>query len=198
MHTLNSFFLTVLLLTLFQCSSTIISTEGLTIANSTNILETNGGWWEVEKTSDSVFDAFKDANIFLRTTDLDESKIHSCYEYKVLNQKSEITSTDTFCYPSIVVTGHRKCSTSALYHLLTQYPNAVHNQINVKENCAFIGDRSIIQYFDSLPRNVEAGEIIIDGCIDLKGNIKMRKLLRQPNAFYLVRVIGIFNVLIVL
>lgn len=49
-----------------------------------------------------------------------------------------------------------------------------------------MGDRSIIQYFDSLPRNVEIGEVIVDGCVDLEGNMKLRKMLKQPNTFYIV------------
>lgn len=51
-----------------------------------------------------------------------------------------------------------------------------------------MGDRSIIQYFDSMPRNVEIGEIVVDGCVDLEGNIKIRKMLRNPNTFYIVRI----------
>ena len=49
-----------------------------------------------------------------------------------------------------------------------------------------MGDRSIIQYFDSMPRNVEVGEVIVDGCVDLDGNMKIRKMLRNPNTFYIV------------
>ncbi len=58
----------------------------------------------------------------------------------------------------------------------------------MKENCPFIGDRSLTQYFDSLPRTIEVGDLFFDGCVDLKGNLKMRKLLREPNVFYLVSV----------
>ena len=67
---------------------------------------------------------------------------------------------------------------------MAHYPNMKKNVM--KENCAFIGDRSITQYFDSLPRNIEINEIIFDGCVDLLGNIKMRKILRNPNTFYVV------------
>lgn len=67
---------------------------------------------------------------------------------------------------------------------MAQYPNMKKNL--VKENCAYIGDRTITQYFDSLPRNVEINEIIFDGCVDLVGNIKIRKILRNPNTFYVV------------
>lgn len=53
-----------------------------------------------------------------------------------------------------------------------------------------MGDRSIVQYFDSLPRNVEIGEIIVDGCVDLEGNMKIRQMLHNPNTFYIVRVLA--------
>lgn len=141
-------------------------------------------WWELEQVDGPLFDQFRSSRIKMRFVDLDESKVHTCYEYKVINDRDIMTHTDTFCYPSVIVTGYRKSSTSALYSLLSQYP-----QVRVsprKENCPFIGDRSIIQYFSTLPRSVEAGDIVLDGCIDLKGNVRMRKLLREPNAFYLV------------
>ncbi len=159
----------------------------LNVDEGTNILETSGQWWEIDQTPDALFNEFANSAIYLRTVDLDESKVHSCYEYKVIDKVSpdkRITHTDTFCYPAVIIGGHRKCSTSALYNLLAQYPRTIRSQ--VKENCAFIGDRSLVQYFDSLPRSVEAGELIVDGCIDMKGNVKMRRLLRNPNTFYLV------------
>lgn len=150
-----------------------------------NAVETKD-WWEMEQLEDEpLFIEFKTSKIMMRSIELDENKIHSCYEYRVINEKDIITHTDTFCYPSVIISGYRKSSTSALYNLLAQYPNAKLSPM--KENCPFIGDRSIIQYFDSLPRSIEPGEIIFDGCVDLKGNVKMRKLLREPNSFYLVR-----------
>eukprot|EP01034_Spumella_vulgaris_P030618 gene30618-37862_t len=69
-------------------------------------------------------------------------------------------------------------------HLLSQYPGVVHSEW--KENCAFRGGRSVLKYFESLPRTVEAGELIVGGCIDLDNNIQMSELLRQPNTFYMV------------
>ena len=75
---------------------------------------------------------------------------------------------DTFCYPVVVITGVRKCSTSAMFNLFSSFPK-IKRSVQ-KENCPFIGDRSLIQYFESLPRNVEANEIIVDGCVDLKAS----------------------------
>lgn len=141
-------------------------------------------WWEMQQLDEPLFEQFKTSKIMMRSIDLDENKIHSCYEYRVINDRDVVTNSDTFCFPSVVITGYRKSSTSALYNLLAQYPRAKLSPM--KENCAFIGDRSIIQYFDSLPRSIETGDIIFDGCVDLKGNIKMRSLLREPNTYYLV------------
>jgi hypothetical protein len=147
---------------------------------------TSGDWWQLTRTNDTLFHAFNTSNIYLRTADIDESGLHSCYEYKaVSNLNQTISHQDTFCYPSIIITGYRKCSTSALYSLLSQYPGVMHSES--KENCAFLGGRSIIQYFESLPRSVEGGKLLVDGCITLDSNMQMRAMLRQPNTFYIVR-----------
>lgn len=73
-------------------------------------------WWEVEQTNDHIFNQFRTSSIYLRFADLDENGLHSCYEYKVVDNQllDKITHYGTFCYPSIIVTGARKCSTSAL------------------------------------------------------------------------------------
>ncbi len=172
-----------------SCFITIVACFGAALAQLSVKLKSNGDiteWWEMEQLDDQLFNAFRTSKIIIRSVDLDESKIHSCYEYKVINALGITTNADTFCYPSIIITGYRKSSTSALYNLFAQYPHAKLSPM--KENCAFIGDRSIIQYFDSLPRTVEMDDLLFDGCVDLKGNIKMRKLLREPNTFYVVSV----------
>eukprot|EP01036_Dinobryon_divergens_P026540 gene26540-35207_t len=71
-----------------------------------------------------------------------------------------------------------------MYNLLSQYPDS--KLAAMKENCAFIHDRNLVQYFDSLPAYIEPGQIAIDGCIDLRGNMKLRKILKNPRTFYLV------------
>jgi hypothetical protein len=73
-------------------------------------------WWEVEQTNDHIFNQFKTSSIYLRFADLDENGLHSCYEYKVIDNQllDKTTHYGTFCYPAIVVTGARKCSTSAM------------------------------------------------------------------------------------
>jgi hypothetical protein len=146
---------------------------------------TTGEWWRLERSNDTLFNAFNTSTIYIRTTDADESGVHSCYDYKVVSDINQTeTHHNTFCYPSIIITGYRKCSTSALYSLLSQYPGVMHSES--KENCAFLGGRSIVQYFESLPHIIEGGKLLVDGCITLESNLQMRAMLRQPNTFYIV------------
>lgn len=56
-------------------------------------------WWEVEKTNDKLFAPYKNSQILLRHSDLDESGLHSCYSYKIVEKKL-LLSQGTFCYPS--------------------------------------------------------------------------------------------------
>lgn len=154
-----------------------------------SIYNKQGGWWLVPYTLDSVFDAIRYQNLWIRRVELDINMIHSCYEYKVISSppSSEyeiIERTGKFCYPSIIITGVPKCSTSALFSLFAKYRHAITG--NIKENCPFVREVSIIDYFNSLPSSVEYGNYIIDGCIDVEGNMIMRKILKEPNTFYLV------------
>ncbi len=160
-------------------------------------LTPHGGWWAVEPTNHSFFHALQGGNkMFLRTVDLDAAKVHSCYEYAELYPSGVIYRYNSFCYPAVVVTGHRKCATSAMYRLLTTYPGAVTNGIKTKENCLFLDKtRSITDYFDSLPHTVQAGEVIVDGCVHVSGNMALRRLLRKPNTFYLVSIASICQTL---
>ena len=78
----------------------------------------------------------------------------------------------------------KKSGTSALYNMLSLYPDVMIT--NTKENCPFRYDRSIIQYFDSLPSSIPKNKYLIDGCVDLEGNMKISKMLKSPNSFYVV------------
>jgi hypothetical protein len=73
-----------------------------------------------------------------------------------------------------------------LFALLTQYPG-VKQAGEAKENCPYVGGRSLAKYFDSLPRNATSDEIIVGGCIDIENNVNIHRILRHPNTFYLVR-----------
>eukprot|EP01034_Spumella_vulgaris_P033065 gene33065-40808_t len=57
-----------------------------------------------------------------------------------------------------------------------------------KENCPYRGGRTLLGYFETLPHSVEVDEVILDGCISLDENLDMRRVLREPNTFYLVTV----------
>ncbi len=123
------------------------------------------------------------------------SAYHSCYEYRLYTLQEqgdndhyyELSRTNRFCYPAIVVTGLPKCSTTAIYHLLSQYPFS--RSSSGKENCiAKYYGKSILDYFDSLVINgIRENDVIINGCIDIVNNVHVRNILRNPNTFYLVR-----------
>lgn len=139
-------------------------------------------WWTV---SDTVFHD-KNQTMFLRYVEADEGKVHSCYEYKLFDQmNNNVTKLNTFCFPSIIIVGYKKCSTSALYALLSSHPQAA-SKLNFKENCPFDGKRGLDAYFDSLPATVAKNHMVISGCIYLQKILDIVDILRNPNAFYLV------------
>lgn len=133
-------------------------------------------WWVLNKTDDHLFQDLKKNEILrIRKVPLDDNLVHTCYEYNVLTRRGNRMhhlKEGTFCYPAVIVTGVRKCSTSALYALLSQIPGA--STMEVKENCPFVMKQTLVEYFESLPREVHPGDLIIDGCVDLKGNMKVR------------------------
>jgi hypothetical protein len=144
-------------------------------------------WWLMEQTSNSAFDPFRDEKIYLRKVNLDEQLIHSCYEYRIMFINPSGLETDDkhgfFCYPAIIITGMPKCSTSALYSLLSKVPGVWLS--HVKENCPFTS-KSILHWFDSHPTSLKIGQLYVDACIDLSGNMIIRRLLRNPQTFYIV------------
>jgi hypothetical protein len=168
-------------------SSSSSSSGAWNVTADPNVLASEEeAWWRMEVTDADAFDAIRNDHVFLRKLDIDD--VHSCYEYKVVetmgHMKGTVLYSNTFCYPAIIITGMRKCSTSALYALFSKHPEVTVGEI--KENCAFVGQRSIIEYFDSLPKTIELGQFYVDGCVDLAGNMFLRKMLREPNTFYIV------------
>ncbi len=139
--------------------------------------KTSTEWWDVHG-------IFANPYIFLRKIDLDPRKVHSCYEYKVIQHDGRETRSRTFCYASMILTGYMKCSTSALYNLLAQYPTVVKEGPGGKENCMM--GRNMTEFFDFFPETVGENEIIMSGCIWQESNLQSRKILREPNVFYLV------------
>ena len=145
-------------------------------------------WWLIVPTSESQFDGPARINkVYLRKLSSDDGDIHTCYEYKVVDNNGItdfILSTNTFCYPSVIITGVPKCSTSAIYALLHAWPHAI--VMEDKEHCLFRKSITITQYFDTLPQKVNPGEFIIDGCIEVISNMRLREILHNPNTFYIV------------
>ena len=93
----------------------------------------------------------------MRKSDADSNLIHTCYQFKVIDTSTkEVYRSGQFCYPAIIITGVRKCSTSAAYALLSEVPGSI--QLKFKENCPFIGWRSIVDYFESMPQQIGPGE----------------------------------------
>lgn len=178
----------------------------LTVWTTIFSFPTEHDWWEVQKTDDGIFDEDSHhTTIRLRRIDGDDMLIHSCYEYVVDRIGSDRVKSGRFCYPSIIITGVRKCSTSAMYGLLAKMRGSV--ALVAKENCPYLGFyRSIVSYFDSMPDYIPPGHFLIDGCVDSVGNMKvfdcrylfifsrvilflilqMREILRGPNTFYVV------------
>lgn len=124
------------------------------------------------------------------------NSLHTCYREECSG--SHCTSQGLqlvreFCYPAILITGLPKCGTSAMYDLLTKLPGVI--TMHEKENCPFTRRRAHHMYFHSLPEvsQVQANSIIIDGCIDVVNNMKMRLLLREPDTYYLVWCLMVFN-----
>ena len=155
--------------------------------NSSFVMDESEGWWLVQPTDEEIFDPIRNQKLYLRFAALDDSEVHSCYEYRLIQSsfgKSRITDSNTFCYPSIIVTGVPKCSTSALYALFHSWPHSVFTES--KENCLVRQYKSIISFFLSFPRKTQPGEYLIDGCIDLEDNMRIRKILHNPSTFYIL------------
>ena len=130
-------------------------------------------------------------NLRLRKLNHPTNPYHTCYEVtcegrQCVNNHKEGTVTIQICYPLLVVTGLPKCGTSAMYDLLSKFPGAI--TMHEKENCPSTRRRPHWIYFQSLPRMSALTErsVIIDGCISVINNMKIRDLILHPNAYYIV------------
>lgn len=112
---------------------------------------------------------------------------HSCYEATFNSTIIE------FCYPRIIVSGVAKAGTSAAYGLLAGHPNFIGGQR--KELCCEDpnSSQSIWRFFKSMEaqtvKGVTAGmapTLLISGCIQQHINIRMHRLLHQPNTVYIL------------
>ena len=124
----------------------------------------------------------------------DENGIHSCYDFKsntkILGEggSSRISREyGSFCYPKIIVSGHPKCGTSAMYALLAMHPSVISSRY--KENCLFQHKSSIFNYFSTLPSSIKKGKVLVGGCINMEEILFLHKLLfREPKTLYVVSV----------
>lgn len=114
---------------------------------------------------------------------------HTCY--RVICAGSHCTkdhgvATYDFCYPAIIITGLPKCGTSAMYELLAKFPGALLAQ--EKENCPYTRRRAHFLYFLSWPSfdSIKPHNLLIDGCIDVINNMKMRDILHHPPKTYYI------------
>ena len=129
-------------------------------------------------------------NLRLRKLNHPTNPYHTCYEITCEGRqcigRKDGTVTIQVCYPLFVVTGLPKCGTSAMYELLTKFPGAI--VMHEKENCPSTRRRPHWIYFLTLPRMSDLNEqsVIIDGCISVVNNMKIRELILNPNTFYLV------------
>lgn len=125
---------------------------------------------------------------------------HTCYESTCEGKHCPVDSSATirFCYPAVIITGLPKCATSAVYDLISKFPGAI--TMHEKENCPSTRRRAHWIYFNSLPKmeNIYSHSIVIDGCIDITNNMKIRDLIRNPVTHYIVRSINNFFYIIFL
>ena len=135
----------------------------------------------------------KGQTLHLRKIEDHPNKWHSCYEVHCENtwknfcpDASDPASTHQFCYPAVVVTGLPKCGTSAAYDLLSRYNGSV--IMYTKENCPYTHRRSHWEFFHTLPNaaDVHPGQLVVDGCLDYLNNMRLRRLLHEPETLYVI------------
>ena len=152
------------------------------------------GWFNIPPADANLHFRYPNHTLLLRPANhLDENSIHSCYEYKLLDSHGKTQKLSSFCYPSIIITGWGKCSTSALFQLLYSFPNNIASMKNGtdivnKENCPFSekGQPSLVEFFESNPKRISLGKTLISGCISPPRNMKLIELLNNPNTFYIL------------
>lgn len=163
----------------------------LLYSNASNVLQSlqnNNEWWMLDNTTNAnMYYRIEGKLVFLRHVVMDSRNIHSCYEYKVYDIETQlIEKSRTFCYPAVFISGYKKCSTSALYMLMTQYSEVLRD--HGKENCIFgnEGGRNVLGLFDTYPSSIRDGVLLVSGCIYWDRNYLMNEVLRHPNSFYIV------------
>lgn len=150
------------------------------------VLANESFYWDINTQKGII----RGQNLKLRKLNHPTNPHHTCYEVtcegKQCIGKKDGTVTIQVCYPALVITGLPKCGTSAMYDLLSKFPGAITMQ--EKENCPSTRRRPHWIYFQSLPRMsaVKEHSIVIDGCISIINNMKIRELIQYPDTFYIV------------
>ena len=180
-------------------------TTGVTDAESgsihvdevTNITVKTSDWWEVTHPYMETFEGHhRDPRVrtYLRRYDYLNNPHHSCYQYRAVNvsvaHNHTLIQQNKFCYPSLIISGMPKCSTSALYQLLRYFHRM--RTMQVKEECVVHYKHvALYDYFEALahvPNNgsLTSAHTVFTACIDLEGNLIMREILHHPKTMYLL------------
>ena len=139
--------------------------------------------WHIDVTNLEVGFGDKKGVLQLTRLPFNERQEASCYEYSLFSKynESEVLSTRQFCYPSIMITGHFKCSTSAMFALISKATNV--NTTIQKEECI---SGNLVDYFNRLPGPDYGSGHLLSGCISLPENAWAAMVLRRPRTHYIV------------
>eukprot|EP01038_Epipyxis_sp_PR26KG_P011751 gene11751-15724_t len=121
------------------------------------------------------------------------NQFHTCYEIICSGTHCPPGSESTVykCYPVIIITGLPKCGTSAMYNLLSRFPDVILMQ--EKENCPYAHRRTHWGFMASMPdmKSLGPNSLIIDGCIDVVQNMRFRNIILKeapPSTYYIVMI----------
>jgi hypothetical protein len=141
-------------------------------------LRMNLHWSLYEPVTFGTYSEFLDLDgEILKLKKLDSKKgTRSCYEVVRMNESTP------FCYPQVLIPGHGKCGTSAMYTYLFNQKDIFTGNIE-KENCP---KPTYHAFFTSLRRNFnfQGSQIEINGCIHTQEIIIMHRLLQPEMAAY--------------
>jgi hypothetical protein len=164
----------------------LLSIHALLAVAFERILVNESEYWDINTQKGII----RGQNLRLRKLNHPTNPYHTCYEVTCEGRQcighKDGTVTIEVCYPLLVITGLPKCGTSAMYELLAKFPGAI--TMHEKENCPSTRRRPHWIYFLSLPRMSALNEnsVVIDGCISVINNMKIRELIMHPNTYYLV------------
>jgi hypothetical protein len=135
-----------------------------------------------------------------------KNPLHTCYEVKCVGQCNDVVCVGTkcqfmepekkakvvehkFCYPALIIAGHPKCGTSAVFSMLTRVPGS--KSPPMKEWCPYRPPvPELWSYIQTMIAygNVKETDIIIGGCLDLESMIEIYHQLREPQTYFIFMV----------